>query len=239
MPSDNHTMKSEQTEQVMMNELQVIIRKKVQDMMAMKEKRLNETIKSLEESVISKTGLLEEVIEAKTILETTVVHLKRMDEIKTSKITDLIFELSQSDRSVAIVDDEFEDEMPRKRRRPEIQTTIRRKDKLIKLQQSRISSLKKQNKKLKSELSVAREIGAKSKHQFKLNTDASAAVQVTALKKQIQMMKKAMDIFANGNNADEYELLLKEKDLQIAEYIKGLDMNKNVIKPLCFDAQTE
>ena len=163
---DNHTMKSEQTEQVMMNELQVIIRKKVQDMMAMKEKRLNETIKSLEESVISKTGLLEEVIEAKTILETTVVHLKRMDEIKTSKITDLIFELSQSDRSVVIVDDEFEEEMPRKRRRPEIQTTIRRKDKLIKLQKSRISSLKNQNKRLKSELGVARKIGNKSEHEF-------------------------------------------------------------------------
>ena len=39
-------------------------------------------------------------------------------------------------------------------------------------------------------------------------------------------MKKAMDIFANGNNAEEYELLLMEKDKQIAEYIKDLDMNK-------------
>ena len=218
-------MKTEQTEQFMMNELQGIIRTKVHDMMAMKERRLNETIKSLEESVISKTDLLEEVIEAKKILETTVAHLKRVDEIKTTKITDLIFEISRLDNGFVIVDDEFEEKVPQKRRRLEIQTTIRRKDKLIKLQQSRISSLKNQNKKFKSELSVAREIEEKSKHQFKLNTDANAAVQVAALKKQIQMMKKAMDIFANGNNADEYELLLKEKDLQIAEYIKGLDMN--------------
>ena len=35
--TNNSMMKTEQTEQVMMNELQVIIRKKVQDMMAMKE----------------------------------------------------------------------------------------------------------------------------------------------------------------------------------------------------------
>ena len=220
--SDIDTMKTEQSEQVMMNELQMIIRTRVNDMMAMKEKSLNETIKSLEEIVKSKTDLLEEVIEAKTILEATVAHLKRLDEIKNSKITDLIFEISRTGNSVVIVDDETEEKNPEKRRRPE----LRRKDKLIKLQKSRISSLKKQNKKLKSELSAARKIASKSGDQYKLNSDAAATVQEAALEKQIRMMKKAMDIFANGNNAEEYELLLKEKDSQIAEYIKDMDVNQ-------------
>ena len=220
--SDTDTMKTEHSEQVMMNELQMIIRTRVNDMMAMKEKSLNETIKSLEEIVKSKTDLLEEVIEAKTILETTVAHLKRLDEIKTSKITDLIFEISRTGNSIVIVDDEAEGTNPGKRRRPE----LRRKDKLIKLQKSRISSLKKQNKRLKLELRTARKISSKSGDQYKLNSDAAATVQEAALEKQIRMMKKAMDIFANGNNAEEYELLLKEKDSQIAEYIKDMDVNQ-------------
>ena len=220
--SDTDTMKTEQSEQVMMNELQMIIRTRVNDMMAIKEKSLNETIKSLEEIVKSKTDLLEEVIEAKTILEATVAHLKRLDEIKNSKITDLIFEISRTGNSVVIVDDKTEEENPEKRRRPQ----LRRKDKLIKLQKTRISSLKKQNKKLKSELSAARTIASKSGDQYQLNSDAGAAVREAALKKQIRMMKKTMDIFANGNNAEEYELLLKEKDSQIAEYIKDMDMNQ-------------
>ena len=220
--SDIDTMKTEQSEQVMMNELQMIIRTRVNDMMAMKEKSLNETIKSLEEIVKSKTDLLEEVIEAKTILETTVAHLKRLDEIKTSKITDLIFEISRTGNSIVIVDDEAEGTNPGKQRRPE----LRRKDKLIKLQKSRISSLKKQNKRLKLELRTARKISSKSGDQYKLNSDAAATVQEAALEKQIRMMRKAMDIFANGNNAEEYELLLKEKDSQIAEYIKDMDVNQ-------------
>ena len=220
--SDTDTMKTEQSEQVMMNELQMIIRTRVNDMMAIKEKSLNETIKSLEEIVKSKTDLLEEVIEAKTILEATVAHLKRLDEIKNSKITDLIFEISRTGNSVVIVDDETEEKNPEKRRRPE----LRRKDKLIKLQKSRISSLKKQNKRLKLELRTARKISSKSGDQYKLNSDAAATVQEAALEKQIRMMRKAMDIFANGNNAEEYELLLKEKDSQIAEYIKDMDVNQ-------------
>ena len=71
--SDNDTMEIEQSEEVMMNELQMIISSKVNDMIAAKEK----TIKSSKDSVISKTDLLEEVIEAKLILETTVDHLKK------------------------------------------------------------------------------------------------------------------------------------------------------------------
>ena len=31
---------------------------------------------------------------------------------------------------------------------------------------------------------------------------------------------------SNGNNAEECELLLQEKDSQIAEYIKDMDMNQ-------------
>ena len=86
------------------------------------------------------------------------------------------------------------------------------------MQQTRILSLKSQNKTLKTELASARKLANQS--------SAAHLVQVTALNNQIRMMQKTMDIYSNGNNAEEYELLLKEKDLQIAEYIKDMDMNQ-------------
>ena len=208
--SNNDMMKTEQTEQVMMNELQMIIRSKVNDMLAVKEKNLNETIKSLEDSVISKTDLLEEVIEAKLILEATVEHLKKVNEIKSLTINDLRSQIPQESEETMVSKEEFEGKV--------FQKTIRLKNNLIKMQQTRILSLKSQNKTLKTELASAR----------KLTNQSSAAhlVQVTALNNQIRMMQKTMDIYSNGNNAEEYELLLKEKDLQIAEYIKDMDMNQ-------------
>ena len=208
--SNNDMMKTEQTEQVMMNELQMIIRSKVNDMLAVKEKNLNETIKSLEDSVISKTDLLEEVIEAKLILEATVEHLKKVNEIKSLTINDLRSQIPQESEETMVSKEEFEGKV--------FQKTIRLKNNLIKMQQTRILSLKSQNKTLKTELASAR----------KLENQSSAAhlVQVTALNNQIRMMQKTMDIYSNGNNAEEYELLLKEKDLQIAEYIKDMDMNQ-------------
>ena len=96
--SDNDTMEIEQSEEVMMNELQMIIRSKVNDMIAAKEK----TIKSLEDSVISKTDLLEEVIEAKLILETTVDHLKKVNEIKSLQINDLRLQISQENNETVL-----------------------------------------------------------------------------------------------------------------------------------------
>ena len=86
------------------------------------------------------------------------------------------------------------------------------------MQQTRISSLKNKNKTLETELDSARKVVKQS--------SAAHLVQVTALNKQIGMMQKTMDIFSYGNNAEEYELLLKEKDSQIAEYIKDMDMNQ-------------
>ena len=86
------------------------------------------------------------------------------------------------------------------------------------MQQTRISSLKSKNKTLETELDAARKVARQS--------SAANLVQVTALNKQIGMMQKTMDIFSNGNNAEEYELLLQEKDSQIAEYIKDMDMNQ-------------
>ena len=96
--SDNDTMEIEQSEEVMMNELQMIIRSKVNDMIAAKEK----TIKSLEDSVISKTDLLEEVIEAKLILETTVDDLKKINEIKSLQINDLRLQISQENNETVV-----------------------------------------------------------------------------------------------------------------------------------------
>ena len=96
--SDNDTMEIEQSEEVMMNELQMIISSKVNDMIAAKEK----TIKSLEDSVISKTDLLEEVIEAKLILETTVDHLKKVNEIKSLQINDLRLQISQENNETVL-----------------------------------------------------------------------------------------------------------------------------------------
>ena len=96
--SDNDTMEIEQSEEVMMNELQMIIRSKVNDMIAAKEK----TIKSLEDSVISKTDLLEEVIEAKLILETTVDDLKKINEIKSLQINDLRLHISQENNETVV-----------------------------------------------------------------------------------------------------------------------------------------
>ena len=95
--SDNDTMEIEQSEEVMMNELQMIISSKVNDMIAAKEK----TIKSLEDSVISKTDLLEEVIEAKLILETT-VDLKKVNEIKSLQINDLRLQISQENNETVL-----------------------------------------------------------------------------------------------------------------------------------------
>ena len=203
-------MKTEESEQAMMNELQMINSSKVNEMMAAKEKSLNDTIKSLEESVISKTDLLEEVIEAKLILETTVEHLKKLNEIKSLTINDLRMKISQDDHETVISKETFE--------RKVFQKTIRLKNNLIKMQQTRILSLKGQNKTLKTELDSSRKLASES--------SAAHSVQVTALNKQNRMMQKTMDIFSNGNNAEEYELLLKEKDSQIAEYIKDMDMNK-------------
>ena len=208
--SNNNMMKTEQTEQVMMNELQMIIRSKVNDMLAMKEKNLNETIKSLEDSVISKTDLLEEVIEAKLILEATVEHLKKVNEIKSLTINDLRSKIPQESEETMVSKEEFEGKV--------FQKTIRLKNNLIKMQQTRILSLKSQNKTLKTELASARKLANQS--------SAAHLVQVTALNNQIRMMQKTMDIYSNGNNAEEYELLLKEKDLQITEYIKDMDMNQ-------------
>ena len=208
--SNNNMMKTEQTEQVMMNELQMIIRSKVNDMLAMKEKNLNETIKSLEDSVISKTDLLEEVIEAKLILEATVEHLKKVNEIKSLTINDLRSKIPQESEETMVSKEEFEGKV--------FQKTIRLKNNLIKMQQTRILSLKSQNKTLKTELASARKLANQS--------TAAHLVQVTALNNQIRMMQKTMDIYSNGNNAEEYELLLKEKDLQITEYIKDMDMNQ-------------
>lgn len=208
--SDNDMMKTQQTEQVMMNELQMIIRTKVHDMLAMKEKNLNETIKSLEDSVISKTDLLEEVIEAKLILEATVEHLKKVNEIKSLTINDLRSKIPQESEETMVSKEEFEGKV--------FQKTIRLKNNLIKMQQTRILSLKSQNKTLKTELASARKLANQS--------SAAHLVQVTALNNQIRMMQKTMDIYSNGNNAEEYELLLKEKDLQITEYIKDMDMNQ-------------
>lgn len=207
---ENNTMKTEESEQAMMNELQMINSSKVNEMMAAKEKSLNDTIKSLEESVISKTDLLEEVIEAKLILETTVEHLKKLNEIKSLTINDLRMKISQDDHETVISKETFE--------RKVFQKTIRLKNNLIKMQQTRILSLKGQNKTLKTELDSSRKLASES--------SAAHSVQVTALNKQNRMMQKTMDIFSNGNNAEEYELLLKEKDSQIAEYIKDMDMNK-------------
>ena len=203
-------MKTEESEQAMMNELQMINSSKVNEMMAAKEKSLNDTIKSLEESVISKTDLLEEVIEAKLILETTVEHLKKLNEIKSLTINDLRMKISQDDHETVISTETFEGKV--------FQKTIRLKNNLIKMQQTRILSLKGQNKTLKTELDSSRKLAIES--------SAAHSVQVTALNKQNRMMQKTMDIFSNGNNAEEYELLLKEKDSQIAEYIKDMDMNK-------------
>ena len=208
--SNNDMMKTEQTEQVMMNELQMIIRSKVNDMLAVKEKNLNEAIKSLEDSVISKTDLLEEVIEAKLILEATVEHLKKVNEIKSLTINDLRSQIPQESEETMVSKEEFEGKV--------FQKTIRLKNNLIKMQQTRILSLKSQNKTLKTELASARKLANQS--------SAAHLVQVTALNNQIRMMQKTMDIYSNGNNAEEYELLLKEKDLQIAEYIKDMDMNQ-------------
>ena len=207
---ENNTMKTEESEQAMMNELQMINSSKVNEMMAAKEKSLNDTIKSLEESVISKTDLLEEVIEAKLILETTVEHLKKLNEIKSLTINDLRMKISQDDHETVISTETFEGKV--------FQKTIRLKNNLIKMQQTRILSLKGQNKTLKTELDSSRKLASES--------SAAHSVQVTALNKQNRMMQKTMDIFSNGNNAEEYELLLKEKDSQIAEYIKDMDMNK-------------
>ena len=207
---ENNTMKTEESEQAMMNELQMINSSKVNEMMAAKEKSLNDTIKSLEESVISKTDLLEEVIEAKLILETTVEHLKKLNEIKSLTINDLRMKISQDDHETVISKETFE--------RKVFQKTIRLKNNLIKMQQTRILSLKGQNKTLKTELDSSRKLASES--------SAAHSVQVTALNKQNRMMQKTMDIFSNGNNAEEYELLLKEKDSQIAEYIKDMDMNQ-------------
>ena len=207
---ENNTMKTEESEQAIMNELQMINSSKVNEMMAAKEKSLNDTIKSLEESVISKTDLLEEVIEAKLILETTVEHLKKLNEIKSLTINDLRMKISQDDHETVISKETFE--------RKVFQKTIRLKNNLIKMQQTRILSLKGQNKTLKTELDSSRKLASES--------SAAHSVQVTALNKQNRMMQKTMDIFSNGNNAEEYELLLKEKDSQIAEYIKDMDMNK-------------
>ena len=207
---ENNTMKTEESEQAMMNELQMINSSKVNEMMAAKEKSLNDTIKSLEESVISKTDLLEEVIEAKLILETTVEHLKKLNEIKSLTINDLRMKISQDDHETVISKETFEGKV--------FQKTIRLKNNLIKMQQTRILSLKGQNKTLKTELDSSRKLASES--------SAAHSVQVTALNKQNRMMQKTMDIFSNGNNAEEYELLLKEKDSQIAEYIKDMDMNK-------------
>ena len=123
-------MKTEESEQAMMNELQMINSSKVNEMMAAKEKSLNDTIKSLEESVISKTDLLEEVIEAKLILETTVEHLKKLNEIKSLTINDLRMKISQDDHETVISKETFE--------RKVFQKTIRLKNNLIKMQQTRI-----------------------------------------------------------------------------------------------------
>ena len=207
--SDNDMMKTEQTEQVMMNELQMIIRSKVNDMLAVKENGLKETINSLEDSVISKTDLLEEVIEAKLILEATVEHLKKVNEIKSLTINDLRSQICQDNKKTMISKEELEGKV--------FQKTIRLKNNLIKMQQTRISSLKIQNKTLKTELASTKKQASES--------SAAHLVQVTALNNQIRMMQKTMDIFSNGNNTEEYELLLKEKDSQIAEYIKDMDMN--------------
>ena len=90
----NNDMTEEKSDQVMMDELQMIIRAKVNDIIAMKEKHLNETIQSLKESLMSKTDLLEQVTEAKTILESTVEHLKSVNEIKSTKIDNLRSQLN-------------------------------------------------------------------------------------------------------------------------------------------------
>ena len=200
----NNDMTEEKSDQVMMDELQMIIRAKVNDIIAMKEKHLNETIQSLKESLMSKTDLLEQVTEAKTILESTVEHLKSVNEIKSTKIDNLRSQLNND----KLLNDGCDAKI--------INKTFRLKNNLIKMQQRRIESLKKQNKTLKSELDASRN---------------DQLVQATALHNQIRMLEKTIDIFGNDNdtkeqafnlNSKEYELLLNEKDLQIKECVKGM-----------------
>ena len=63
------------------------------DKMALNEK--NETIESLRESLQSKTDLLVQISEAKSILETTVEDLKSVNEIKSAKINALQSRISE------------------------------------------------------------------------------------------------------------------------------------------------
>ena len=200
----NNDMTEEKSDQVMMDELQMIIRAKVNDIIAMKEKHLNETIQSLKESLMSKTDLLEQVTEAKTILESTVEHLKSVNEIKSTKIDNLRSQLNND----KLLNDGCDAKI--------INKTFRLKNNLIKMQQRRIESLKKQQKTLKSELDASRN---------------DQLVQATALHNQIRMLEKTIDIFGNDNdtkeqafnlNSKEYELLLNEKDSQIKECVKGM-----------------
>ena len=216
--------------EVMIDELHMVIRKKVQtckvqkrkmqkrkpqkckkgsinamanDEMALNEK--NETIESLKESLQSKTDLLMQVSEAKSILETTVEDLKSVNEIKSAKINALQSRISEMNNDTITLNDGSEEKITQK--------TICFKNNLIKVQQQRISSLKNQNHALKADLDAVRKIGRKY------------FVEVGALNKQIRMLQKTMDIFGTEVNHKEYELLLNEKDLQIKEYLKGMDMN--------------
>ena len=215
--------------EVMIDELHMVIRKKVQtckvqkrrpkklkkegingmanDKMALNER--NETIESLKESLQSKTDLLMQVSEAKSILETTVEDLKSVNEIKSAKINDLQSKICEMNNDNNLLNDGSEQKSTQK--------TIRLKNNLIEVQQQRISSLKNQNHALKADLDAVRKIAGRK------------WVEVTALNKQIRMLKKTMDIFGTEINHKEYELLLNEKDSQIKEYLKGMDMNHMIV----------
>ena len=165
--------------------------------------------------------MLEQVSEAKSILERTVEDLKSVNEIKSAKINDLKSKISEINNDTILSKDPSEREI--------VQKTIRLKNNLIKVQQQRISSLKNQNHALKADVAAARKIACASEYQLKLVSSGNL-VQVTALNKQIRMLQKTMDIFGTEVNHKEYELLLNEKDSQIKEYLKGMDIRITQIR---------
>ena len=136
--------------------------------------------------------------------------LKSVNEIKSAKINDLKSKIFEINNDTILSKDPSEREI--------VQKTIRLKNNLIKVQQQRISSLKNRNQALKADLDAA----------SKTATDAD--LKLTALNKQIRMLKKTMDIFGTEVNHKEYELLLNEKDSQIKEYLKGMDIRITQIR---------
>ena len=80
----------------------------------------------------------------------------------------------------------------------ELHTTLRHKNNFIKRQQYRISSLQNKTKTLQAQLDAATEYTSITDEQFKLNSDVHLE-QVTAMKDQIQDLKKKLEAWKKSN----------------------------------------